>query len=110
MFYVKREGEGWKRRALNTGSIFVCCLNIVVGCHPKAVGKAKDGYGAARKTESEKKTELRAVQEKLRAAFTVLEEMGKVRDEEGGGVNTLFEEKKGLHEEVKKCSKLLFPS
>lgn len=61
---------------------------------------AKDGYGAARKTESEKKAELRAVQEKLKAAFTVLEEMGAKRDEEGGGVNTLFEQKKALHEEV----------
>lgn len=62
---------------------------------------AKDGYGAARKTESEKKAELRAVQEKLKAAFTVLEEMGAKRDEEGGGVNTLFEQKKALHEEVR---------
>lgn len=62
---------------------------------------AKDGYGAARKTESEKKAELRAVQEKLKAAFTVLEEMGAKRDEEGGGVNALFEEKKALHEEVR---------
>lgn len=61
---------------------------------------AKDGYGAARKTESEKKAELRAVQEKLKAAFTVLEEMGAKRDEEGGGVNALYEEKKALHEEV----------
>lgn len=67
----------------------------------QAVGKAKDGYGAARKTESEKKAELRAVQEKLKAAFTVLDEMSKARDEEGGGVNALFEEKKGLHEEVR---------
>lgn len=64
------------------------------------MGKAKDGYGAARKTESEKKTELKAVQEKIKAAFTVLEEMGKARDEEGGGVNTLYEEKKAMHEEV----------
>lgn len=62
---------------------------------------AKDGYGAARKTESEKKAELRAVQEKLKAAFTVLEEMGAKRDEEGGGVNALYEEKKALHEEVR---------
>ena len=61
---------------------------------------AKDGYGAARKTESEKKAELRAVQEKLKAAFTVLEEMGAKRDEEGGGVNALFEQKKALHEAV----------
>lgn len=67
----------------------------------QAVGKAKDGYGAARKTESEKKAELRAVQEKLKAAFTVLDEMSKARDEEGGGVNALFEEKKALHEEVR---------
>ncbi|CAM9420671.1 unnamed protein product [Ectocarpus sp. 12 AP-2014] len=61
---------------------------------------AKDGYGAARKTESEKKAELRAVQEKLKAAFTVLEEMGAKRDEEGGGVNALYEQKKALHEEI----------
>lgn len=66
----------------------------------QAVKGAKDGYGAARKTESEKKAELRAVQEKLKAAFTVLEEMGAKRDEEGGGVNALFEQKKALHEEV----------
>eukprot|EP00752_Nemacystus_decipiens_P012546 g11112.t1 len=66
----------------------------------EAVKGAKDGYGLARKTESEKKAELRAVQEKLKAAFTVLEEMGAKRDEEGGGVNTLFEQKKALHEEI----------
>lgn len=66
----------------------------------QAVGKAKDGYGAARKTESEKKAELRAVQDKIKAAFTTLEEMGKVRDEEGGGMSTLFEEKKALHDLV----------
>lgn len=66
----------------------------------QAVGKAKDGYGAARKTESEKKAELRVVQEKLKAAFTTLEDMSKARDEEGGGVSTLFEEKKALHDQV----------
>lgn len=71
----------------------LCCCQAVKG--------AKDGYGAARKTESEKKAELRAVQEKLKAAFGVLEEMGAKRDEEGGGVNTLFEQKKALHEEVR---------
>lgn len=66
------------------------------------MGKAKDGYGAARKTESEKKAELRVIQEKLKVAFSVLEEMSKAREEEGGGVNTLFEEKKALHEEVRR--------
>lgn len=76
------------------------CVYVCVKNEKQAVGKAKDGYGAARKTESEKKAELRAVQEKLKAAFTALEEMSKARDEEGGGVNTLFEEKKALHEKV----------
>ncbi|CAM9182476.1 unnamed protein product, partial [Sphacelaria rigidula] len=66
----------------------------------EAVGKAKDGYGAARKTESEKKAELKAVQEKIKAAFTTLEEMSKARDEEGGDLSSLFEEKKQLHELV----------
>eukprot|EP00903_Cladosiphon_okamuranus_P017482 g16102.t1 len=66
----------------------------------EAVKGAKDGYGAARKTESEKKAELRAVQEKLKAAFLVLEEMSAKRDEEGGGVTSLFEQKKALHEEI----------
>lgn len=68
------------------------------------MGKAKDGYGAARKTESEKYGEMKAVQEKLKAAFVVLDVMGKARDEEGGGVNALFEEKKALHEEVRVCA------
>lgn len=43
------------------------------------------------------------MQEKLKAAFTKLEEMSAKRDEEGGGVNTLFEQKKALHEEVRKA-------
>lgn len=72
-----------------------------VNVHLKAVKGAKDGYGAARKTESDKKAELRAVQDKIKAAFTVLEEMGAKRDEEGGGVNALYEEKKALHEQVR---------
>lgn len=66
----------------------------------QAVGKAKDGYGAARKTESEKKTELRAVQEKLKTAYMTLEEMSKAREEEGGEVTLLFEQKKVLQESV----------
>ncbi|CAM9463462.1 unnamed protein product [Choristocarpus tenellus] len=66
----------------------------------EAAGKAKDAHGAARQTESEKKAELRAVQEKLKAAFTVLDELSKARDEGGDDLPNLIEEKKGLHEEI----------
>ena len=66
----------------------------------QALGKAKDGYNATRKTESEKKAELKIVQDKIRATHTILEGMNKTREEEGAGVNILYEEKKALHEEV----------
>lgn len=67
----------------------------------QALGKAKDGYNATRKTESEKKAELKVVQDKIKLAHSRLEELNKTKEEEGEGVNALYEEKKALHEEVR---------
>ncbi|CAN0326997.1 unnamed protein product, partial [Discosporangium mesarthrocarpum] len=66
----------------------------------EAVGKAKDAHGQARKTEAEKKAELNAMQEKVKAAYLVLEELSKARDEGGDNLPNLIEEKKAFHEDI----------
>lgn len=76
--------------------------SLAAGCHRvQALGKAKDGYNATRKTESEKKAELKVIQDKIKLAHARLEGLNKVKEEEGEGVNALYEEKKSLHEEVR---------